>query len=428
MHSTFDCDTLIIGGGPGGSTLGTFLSKAGQRVRLLEKEVFPRFKIGESLIPCGNDILKASGVWEKIEKAGFIPKLGAEFCTGNASKTRSVWFDNGIIPGYGRTFQVERAKFDHLLLKHAQESGCQVSEGTRVESVNFGKQGVITTYQQGDTTSSIRSRWIVDASGRDTFLGRYLRLPRKELDVPKRIATYAHFKGVYRNSGDAAGHITVVRLQGGWFWLIPLDVDKTSVGMVQECRTLQESGLTPIESFEKTIQESTELRARLRDSQRMSEFHTTSNYSYTYETQAGPRMLMIGDAGGFIDPIFSSGVLIALKSAQLAKDYILNANTERGFTPRDQIRFTSEVQGLRNGFERMIRTYYQENGFEVFINPQSRFRIVAAVNSLLAGHTHMKLQHWWRIQMFYLVCAIQKWIPLAPRLNFAESHLDGSKR
>jgi flavin-dependent dehydrogenase len=420
MMSSYDYDVVIIGAGPGGSTCGTFLAKAGHQVLILEKEHFPRFHVGESLLPCGNDVLKASGAWDFVEKAGFMPKFGAEFCAGNGSKSRSIWFSKGLIPGYGQTFQVERSKFDHLLLKHAQNCGCVSREGAKVESVAFDEDGVDIAYKMNDASHQVRSRWIVDASGRDTFLGKYLGLPKDSLNIPKRIATFAHFKKTFRHEGDEAGHITVVRMKGGWFWLIPLDAEKTSVGMVQELEPLKQSGITPENSFQEAIRNSSELQSRMEHAEQVSDFYTTSNYCYNYRVLAGPRMLMVGDSGGFIDPIFSSGVMVAVKSGQIAAELISGVSKSgASFSQRQQRKFTKEVQNLRDAFSKMILNYYYEHGFEVFIHPQSRFKVVEAVNSLLAGHTKMKFNHWWRIQFFFLICSFQKWFAVAPRLDLS---------
>jgi flavin-dependent dehydrogenase len=414
-------DVVIIGGGPAGSTHGAYLAKKGYRVLLLEKEVFPRFHIGESLLPYGNDILKETGAWEKIEKAGFMPKFGAEFCTGNAVKSRCIWFKRGLIPGYGQTFQVERAKFDHLLLNNAGEKGCEVREGAKVDAVSLNDDGAEVIFVQNGVKQTVSSRWLVDASGRDAFLGRYFNFPKHELDIPKRTATYAHYTGVFRNEGEMEGHITIVRLEGGWFWIIPLDKEKTSVGMVQEVDRLRESGMTPEACLEKTIADSSELRMRMKSAVRVGDYYTSSNYCYFYKKIVGPRMIMIGDSGGFIDPIFSSGVTIALLTARRASEWIIQADREkRAFTAAELVSFTEELHGMRRAFSKMIAFYYEKHGFEVFINPKARFKIVEAVTSLLAGHIEMKFSHWWRIQFFYTICALQRWFQLAPRLDYRE--------
>src|SRR5579871_1900091 len=314
MNSSTMYDTIIIGGGPGGSTAGAFLAKAGKRTLLLEREVFPRFHIGESLLPFGNDVLKESGAWPKIETAGFQRKYGAEFFVSNGSRWQRFWFARGLIPGYGETFQVERAKFDHVLLDHAASCGCEVRQGCPAKEVT----------REGDTwrvkleDGEVRARWLIDASGRDAFLGRILGFTKKPMNITKRIATYAHFKGVYRNPGDAEGHITIVRLEDGWFWFIPLADAKMSVGMVRTLEDLKKFGNTAEEWFMKTVASSSELTRRMNGAERISEFYKTGDYSYHYEQMAFDHAIMVGDAAGFIDPIFSSGVHIATKGGQIA--------------------------------------------------------------------------------------------------------------
>ncbi len=432
-----DYDTVIIGGGPGGSTAGAFLARAGQKVLLLEKEVFPRFHIGESLLPFGNDVLKDLEVWDKLECSGFMPKYGAEFTTGNSRRFNRLWFAKGLTPGYGKTFQVERSRFDHILLQHAAERGCEVREGHRVTSVHLDNDGATIDYeglsshddstpknggsQKAPSISSgqARCRWVVDASGRDSFLGRHLNLPREKLDIPKRIAIYAHFKGVYRNPGEAEGHITVVRMRDGWCWFIPLDAEKTSVGLVQGLEGFKQSGLAPEQSFERAMTEQPELQFRIKSAERMGEIYTTSDYTYRHKSMAGARMLLVGDAAGFIDPIFSSGVMIALKSGQLAARHILAAHSgNRALTEQEQGQYTREVRRMIGVYMKMIRIFYNNPGFEVFIQPNPRFGILQGVNSVVAGNTSMSFSLWWRVKVFFLFCWLQKWFPVVPRIEF----------
>src|SRR5476651_29608 len=250
-------DVVIIGGGPGGSTAGAYLAMAGRKVLILEREKFPRFHIGE-----------------------FMPKLGAEFCTANGSRFQRFWFARGIGPAYGQTFQVERARFDQVLLNHAASLGCTVREEARALDINLDGSEHTVRYGWMGGTSTARCRWLLDATGRDTFVGKKLGLARVPTQEDRRIATYAHFQGVYRNEGDAAGHITIVRLPGGWFWFIPLDAEKTSVGYVQRVDDLRASGRQPEESFDFVTQNYRELHTRLREAERIGEIHTTADYSY----------------------------------------------------------------------------------------------------------------------------------------------------
>ena len=421
MSAVIDYDAVIIGGGPGGSTAGTLLARAGKKVLLLEKETFPRFRIGESLLPFGNEVFEELGIWTKLEQGGFTQKLGAEFVTGNSSRTNRIWFAKGLTTDYTQTFQVERSRFDDLLLKHSRKNGCDVREGCAVQSVCLHPGGARVTTKQGNEIRSVECRWVIDASGRDTFLGRHLRLQRKDPKMKRRIATYAHFHGVYRNPGDAAGHITIVRLKGGWFWIIPLDAKKTSVGLVQLVEDLKKAGGCAEDVFQQTVSENSETAFRMKNAERVNEFRTTSDYTYRYTTAAGPRWFLAGDAGGFVDPIFSSGVMISMKTASLASRMILEADAKgRALSPWKIRKYTKRVFSMMDVYLDMIRNFYDDDGFEVFINPvQSRSRIPAAVNSVVAGNTHFHFGLWWRIKMFYGICRLQKWIKLAPRLNYA---------
>ncbi len=414
-------DVVVIGGGPGGSTAGTYLALDGKKALILEREHFPRFHIGESLLPYGNDILQETGAWEKVEKSGFMPKFGAEFCTGNNTRFHRFWFERGLGEHYAQTFQVERSRFDHVLLKHAAETGCEVREGCIVTEAQMDDEGVTIFYQDGITRHEVRARWLVDATGRDTFIGRQMNLPRKPTLLAKRIATYAHFKNVFRNEGRAGGHITVARVPDGWFWFIPLDEERTSVGYVQSLNALKRTGLKPEESFEKIIREYSDLKSRLAGSTRVGDFHVTSDYSYRFEGFAMPRCLMVGDAAGFVDPIFSSGVLMALKSARQAAQLISKADmANRPLTNREQSRYTREVCRMMDIYINMITAFYDDTSFEVFMSPASMLRIHHAVLAIIGGNTDLPFHLWWRMQAFYAFCILQKWVKFSPIVEYAE--------
>lgn len=415
-----DYDAIIIGGGPGGSTAGCVLAQAGQRVLILERERFPRFHIGESLIPYGNEELRAIGVWPRLEQGGFMPKFGAEFVTGNSAASTRVLFGRHLHPDYAQTFQVERSRFDQLLLEQAARSGCEVWQETAVGSASVAEEGVRIRCTRGGGPRELTARWLLDASGRDAFLGRQLQLPRTDFGLPKKLATFAHFAGVRRNDPPAEGHITIVRLAFGWFWMIPLDAEKTSVGLVRTLEHFRASGRTPGDFFDEVVATTPELQRRMGRATRMGDFHVTGDYTYRHLRNAGPRWLLLGDAAGFIDPIFSSGVMLAIKSGHLAAREVLAA--DRAGTPltaRTQARYTREVGRMCTVFLNMIRMFDDNRSFEVFLSRCPIPGIEAAVNHLVAGDTRLAWHLRARVWIFYAICALQRRVPLVPRLTLS---------
>ncbi len=414
-------DAIIIGGGPGGSTAGSALAQGGKKVLILERERFPRFHVGESLIPYANDELRRIGAWDKVSAGGFMPKYGAEFVLGNSGAGVRIFFGRHLPAAYAQTFQVERARFDHLLLDHAVSSGCEVWQETRVETVAVSDDGVSVVCVRHGEKQEVRARWIFDASGREALLGKQLNLPKTDLGMPKRFATFAHFRHVQRNDPPAEGHITVVRLEFGWFWMIPLDAEKTSVGLVQTLEHFRATGLTPGECFAKVVASTKELQRRMGEAERVSEYFFAGDYSFRHLQNAGPRWLLIGDAAGFIDPIFSSGVMLAIKSGYLAATEVLAADRAgRPLSRRAQARYTRKVGKMCGVFVRMIKMFYDRDAFEVFMSPAPEIHTERAVQNVVAGNTDLPWRFRLRLWYFYAICALQKHIPLAPRLTLAE--------
>jgi len=412
-----DYDAIIIGGGPGGCTAGTVLAQAGKKVLILERERFPRFHIGESLIPYGNDVLRQIGAWEKVEQNGYMPKLGAEFILGNADVALKVWFADVLPPQHARTYQVERSCFDSLMMGHAQAAGCEVEREAKAEWVSIEEDGVTVDYRQDGALKNARARWIFDATGRDAFLGRQLNLPKSDLGCAKKIATFAHFTGVKRDDGPTAGNIIIIRLGSGWFWMIPLADGKTSVGLVQDLDHFRKTGQTPEQSFERAVATVRDAQTRMQDAVRVTDYLHASDYTYRYTQNAGSRWFLLGDASGFIDPIFSSGVMLALKSGLCAAREMLAADAQP-LSLRAQKRYTRTVERMATAFLGLIKMFYDDHAFEIFMNPRPHEGIKQSLSLLIAGNTDPTPLMRWHLRLFYFFCRMQRYIPIAPRRQF----------
>ena len=417
MHSSFD--VAIIGAGPAGCTAGALLAAAGLTVCIVEKDAFPRFKIGESLLPAGNAILRRIGVWEQMEQAGFTKKYGGEFISSDGSSRVNNIFSDGLVKGMDYSYQVERCRFDQLLLDNARARGCQVLQPARVEDARWQDgHWALALSNRTAPPANLQARWLVDASGRQAFYGRSRRLPKDPLPYPKRLAVYGHFKGVrHREHSAYPGNIIVTRLRDGWFWSIPLDATTTSVGVVSQRRKDEwiSSRLTPASFFAREAQRSPFVTALLKDAEIIGDYRTTGDYAHSFGDYAFTRALLVGDAAGFIDPVFSSGVYLAMRSAEMAADAIALAHRQqRGLTPRECRHYTRTLKKNVRVMRDLIEVYYDNSRFPVFMAPSNRFKLFSAVNSIVAGNTQPDFRLWWRFQLFLLICRSNRWLRLAP--------------
>lgn len=419
----YDYDVLVIGAGPAGSSAATRTAAAGLRTIIFEKETFPRFRIGESLLPNGNALLRETGVWPKIEAAGFIPKYGASFHLADGSADKEVIFAKGLIPGLDSTYQVGRARFDALLADHARETGAQVHTGITVLGVapeNDGHRVTLSSAQGGETT--VTARWVIDAGGRELCFPHTLKRDLDPPRFPKRLAIYSHFRHVARATGPAGGHTLVVRLRDGWFWFIPIDAEHTSVGLVTTSAALRESRRPPADYFAEAVAGSVKLRELMAGAEPVMDFHVTADYSYFRRELAGDRFVLIGDAGGFFDPIFSSGVYMACYTAKLAAELIVRAHAEnRALTPAECRRYTKTVKSHAGVFQKLIGAFYDNDSFSVFMCPQPPLGLSSAITSIVAGHATLTWPLWWRFRFFLTVCKLQRRLRFVPDLKVGET-------
>lgn len=306
-------DVVIIGGGPAGSTAANLLAGRGYRVVLLEKAHHPRFHIGESLLPANQPLFEQLGVAERVRAIGMV-KWGAEFVSPGHDCSQTFDFAEARNPDLPYGYQVRRSQFDEILIRRAAEVGATVVEGCRAREVELERPdgGVRVAAEREDGSSSVwEGRFLIDASGRDTFLANHLRVKDRN---PKHnsAAIYAHFGDAERRSGKRAGDISIYWFQHGWFWLIPLADGATSVGAVVWPYYLKQRRGSLRDFLLSTIALCPTLAERLKNATLISEVEATGNYSYSAGLSHGRNYLLVGDAFTFIDPVFSTGVWLAM--------------------------------------------------------------------------------------------------------------------
>lgn len=412
-------DVIIVGCGPGGSSAATFLSQSGKRVLVLEKEVFPRFHIGESLLPYNQKIFRELGVLPAIQAAGFPRKVGAQFFLGNGTMHTRFVFRKGKFTREPEVVQVERAKFDHILLRHARASGADVREGWTVTKTSSDAAGVTVEARDPEgQTHSFRAAFVIDASGRANLTGNQegLRVMHPRL---KKLAVFGHFTNVALDEGDAGGDTVITRLENKWFWIIPVSADKTSVGLVLDKEEFVKSAGTPQEIFQRWIEYSPVMRQRMQHAQPAGPMQTTSDFSYFNRRLVGQRVLRIGDAAGFMDPIFSAGVYLAMWSGKLAAEVIAKSLAHGDDGSRRFLKFEKRVKAGMHFYWQMVEQYYTQPFMELFLQPRNHASLPDAVNAVLAGELEGGWNLRWRLRYFFFLVKWHARRPLVPRLTFA---------
>jgi flavin-dependent dehydrogenase len=406
-------DALLIGGGPAGSTAATLLAKAGRRVLVVEREKFPRFHIGESLLPYSMPVFERLGVRQRLDDT-CIDKRGAELATACGTRQVQFFFRNGFRLEHTRSYQVERSAFDKLLLDHAAASGAEVREATAVERVTFDGDGATVALRGG---GDVRARYVIDASGRHTVLGTQFDLKRR-YDGLNKFSVFAHFDGVAREPGEVGALTRMLRDEDRWFWIIPITETRTSIGVVTDAETFKRARQTPEEFFAEALAGQPVLGERMAAAQRAGPVHATGDYSYRNTRLAGERWLLAGDAAGFIDPVFSTGVFLALGSGEKAADAVEAALRDERKRARAFTDYERRLNRVMTLYLRFVRSWYTHEFAEVISSPVAPLQLPGAVNSILAGNITGGWSIWWRLQVFYLVLFVQRYFPLVPRLDF----------
>ncbi len=382
-----DCDVLIIGGGPAGSTAAALLAERGRDVVLLEKAAHPRFHIGESLLPRNTALLDRLGLRDQVAAIG-VHKPGAEFVSDATGQSVHFSFALGLDKQYTSSWQVRRAEFDELLFRTAQDRGARTEEGTRVTEMQFappaGRAQVTAAGPDGEVRR-YAPRFVLDASGRDTFLASKLRTKQSNKNNTTA-ALYAHFRNVERRTGELEGYITVHLADDGWFWMIPLPDDVMSVGFVGDQSAFKGRRGSPHELFMDRISTSPTVAARMRHAELLSDVTSTGNYSYRSTAAWGEGYMLIGDAFGFVDPVFSSGVLLAMTAGDLGADV---ADAWLGNAAAGRAKARRVERDVKHAMHRISWLIYRINTpalRHLFMGPKNVLRMRDGLVSLLAGN------------------------------------------
>lgn len=397
-----ECDVLVIGGGPAGTTVAPFLTEKGYKVVVLEKARHPRFHIGESLLPANLPLFERMGIAEEVKAIGMV-KPGAEFVSPHHDMPQCFEFADAWDKSMPYAYQVKRDEFDTILIRNAEKKGVEVHEGCKAKAVDFlpDNSGAIVRAQHDDgRESEWKARFVVDASGRDTFLANRFQIKHRN---PKHnsSAIYGHFASAKRHDGQAAGNITIFWFEHGWFWFIPMMNDTTSIGMVTWPYYMKTIGDRNIEQFLMDgIAMCPALAERLKDAKLVNKVEATGNFSYVSERNHGQNYMLLGDAYAFIDPVFSSGVLLAMNSGVIGAEAIDTCLREPARAAAALKRFDALMKHGPKEFSWFIYRVTNPIMRDFFMYPKNIFRVKEALLSVLAGDIFGKTPIWRSILMF----------------------------
>src|SRR5499427_8378248 len=377
-------DVIVIGGGPAGSSVASILSREGREVVLFEKEQFPRHHIGESLMTDTYWTFKRMGFLEKLKASPFTVKYSVQFANSAGRESRPFYFFEANHHESAVTWQVTRSVFDQMLIEHAEEQGATVYQRTSIKQVLFdGDRAYGVEAQMPDgAVQSFTAKVVVDATGQSAMLSNKFRWRVRDTKLKKAVI-YSYFKGAHREPDLNGGATLVLRTRpgsGGWFWYIPLENDITSVGIVADPDYLVKGrGQDLAKILEEEIEKCEACRRRVEGAERVDKIYSILDYSYRSKQNSGNGFILIGDAYGFLDPIYSSGVLLALKMAELAADAIHDAFKHDDFSGERLGQFQSKLDEGIESMRKLVYAFYNEGfSFSQFLKkyPEQRGHVI----------------------------------------------------
>jgi flavin-dependent dehydrogenase len=407
------CDVAVIGGGPAGSTAAALLARRGHKVIALEKAHHPRFHIGESLLPMNLPLFERLGVREQVRALG-VYKPGADFEADNGRGYNSFAFARALGESPPHAFQVWRQDFDRMLYEHARGCGADAREGHEVIGLQQRgpRESQLEVRTDAGTSYQIQARYVVDASGRDTFVSARRKLRRRNAEH-QSAAIFGHFRGALDRTGQDAGNISIYRFEHGWMWMIPLPQGVMSVGAVARPDYFKQRKGRTVEFLLDTLRQNPALWKRLEAAELIGgEVRVTGNYSYDSRQMGGPGWVLVGDAFAFLDPVFSSGVYLAMTGAEQAAAVVDHA-LQRPAVEMALLRRLERRQ--RAGMARFAFFIYRFNNpvmCQLFANPRNALQMEQGVISMLAGDlfdTPKVLRRIGIFKMVYALAALSQW-------------------
>jgi flavin-dependent dehydrogenase len=407
------CDVAVIGGGPAGSTAAALLARRGYKVIALEKEHHPRFHIGESLLPMNLPLFARLGVLDKVHALGTF-KPGADFEADNERGYNTYAFARAIGDSPPHAYQVWRQDFDKMLYDHARECGADAREGHEVVAVeqNGPRETQLEVRTDAGRSYAIQARYLVDASGRDAFLAAKRKMRRKNAEH-QSAAIFGHYRGAERRAGEDAGNISIYSFEYGWMWMIPLPDGVMSVGAVCRPDYLKQRKGRTVQFLVDTLKQNPALWRRVERAELIgNEVRVTGNYSYDSTRMGGPGWVLIGDAFAFLDPVFSSGVYLAMSGAEQAAQAVDGALRD----PAAEMALLRKLEKRqRAGMDRFSFFIYRFNGpvmRQMFRHPSNQWQLEQAVISMLAGDLFDTPKVLRRLKLFklvYAICGLRDW-------------------